>query len=69
MTSSAAIFPRDLVTANTLAHEERLVKRGALAFFRAVRVVVTQSREVPGIVQRAADDIRAAWQESARPNA
>ncbi len=53
----------------TLAHEERLVKRGALAFFRAVRVVVTQSREVPGIVHRAADDIRAAWQESARPNA
>jgi hypothetical protein len=48
---------------------ERLVKRGALTFFRVVRSVVDHSKEVPGLLEQAAHDVRQAWEESSRPNA
>ncbi len=53
----------------TVRKEESLVKQGALTTFRALRYLMVQSRKAPGLMQRAADDIRTAWQESARPNA
>jgi hypothetical protein len=45
-----------------------LVKRTALVAFRALRVVTNQARSVPGVLAQAADDVRDAWAESARPN-
>lgn len=53
----------------TVVKEESLVKQGALSTFRALRYLMAQSRKAPGMMQQAAEDIRAAWQESARPNA
>ena len=53
----------------TVAHDSSLVKRSALSVFRVVRAAVTHSKEVPGILQRAADDVRSAWAESSIPNA
>lgn len=43
------------------------VKQAARGFFRFVREAATHAREVPGIVQKAAGDIREAWEESSRP--
>lgn len=43
------------------------VKQVARSFFRLVRDAATHAREVPGIVQQATQDIRAAWEESSRP--
>ena len=48
---------------------ERLVKRGALSLFLAVRSAVAYSKELPAILGQAATDIREAWEESSRPNA
>ena len=53
----------------TVVRDSSLVKRGALSVFRVMRSVVAHSKEVPGIMQQAADDIRTAWEESSRPNA
>ena len=47
---------------------ERLVKRGALVTFRALRAVLEQARKAPGFLAQASADVRDAWQESARPN-
>ena len=52
----------------TVVHDERLVKRGALHLFRLVRSAVTHGKTVPGLLQRAAEDVAEAWRESARPN-
>jgi hypothetical protein len=48
---------------------ERIVKRGALLAFRALRAVTAHAKKTPGALAQAATDVRAAWQESARPNA
>jgi hypothetical protein len=48
---------------------ERVVKRGAFLAFTALRGLARQSSKVPGLLQQAAQDIKEAWQESARPNA
>ncbi len=53
----------------TVRKEESLVKQGALTTFRALRYLMVQSRKAPSLMQQAASEIRAAWQESARPNA
>ena len=53
----------------TVVTDQSLVKRSALSVFRVVRAAVTHSKEVPGILQRAAEDVRSAWEESSRPNA
>ena len=47
---------------------ERLVKRGALLAFRALRAVTERAKQAPGILAQAGADVRTAWQESARPN-
>lgn len=47
---------------------DRLVKRGALLAFKAVRAVTHQAKGVPGILSQAATDVREAWAESSRPN-
>jgi hypothetical protein len=48
---------------------ERVIKRGALMAFTALRGLARQSAKVPGLLAQASQDIREAWQESARPNA
>jgi hypothetical protein len=48
---------------------ERIVKKGALLFFRAVRLATEQAKRAPGIIAQATSDIRDAWEESSRPNA
>jgi hypothetical protein len=48
--------------------EERLVKRGALLAFRALRAVTAQAKKTPGILAQASADVRSAWQESSSPN-
>jgi len=53
----------------TVVREESVVKQGALTTFRALRYLMAQSRKAPGLMQQAAQEIREAWQESARPNA
>lgn len=60
------VKPVSLATAQPTG---RIVKRGALSLFRVVRAVVDHSKEVPGILQQAAEDVRTAWEESSRPNA
>jgi len=47
----------------------RPVKRGALAVFRTLRAAATQAKKAPGLLAQASDDVRAAWRESAGPNA
>jgi hypothetical protein len=47
---------------------ERLVKRGALLAFRALRAITEQAKKAPGILAQASTDVRNAWQETARPN-
>jgi hypothetical protein len=51
------------------AVEDRPVKRGALAAFRILRAGLDQAKTVPGLLQRAATDVREAWEESSRPKA
>lgn len=46
----------------------RLVKRGALRAFQALRRITHHAKAVPGILQQAASDVSDAWRESARPN-
>ena len=47
--------------------DERLVKSGALMFFRALRVVADYVSEIPEAATQAATDIAEAW-ELSRPN-
>lgn len=47
---------------------ERLVKRGALLAFRALRAVTAQAKKAPGVIALAVSDVREAW-EISRPNA
>lgn len=49
--------------------DSRLIKQGALTMFRLLRSGIEQAKELPGIVQQVATDIREAWEESSRPNA
>ncbi|MBE7422824.1 MAG: hypothetical protein HS110_10420 [Zoogloeaceae bacterium] len=56
----------------TLSHPQpsgRIIKRGALAVFRTVRVLAEKAHKVPGALVQAGQDVREAWQESAHPNA
>ena len=49
--------------------DDRLVKSGALMFFRALRTVADYASQVPAAATQAASDIADAWQESSRrPN-
>ena len=47
---------------------DRLVKRGALLAFKALRALTNQAKEVPGVLAQATADVREAWAESSRPN-
>ena len=53
---------------NTIA-DDRIVKTGALMFFRAVRTVADYASQLPAVATQAASDVRQAWEESRRPNA
>jgi len=44
------------------------VKACAYHAFRLVRVVQAKAAQAPGVIARAATDVREAWVESARPN-
>jgi hypothetical protein len=46
----------------------RVVKRGALLAFTALRGLATHSAKVPGLLVQASQDIKDAWRESSRPN-
>jgi len=48
--------------------DDRLVKRGALLAFRALRAVTEQTRKAPGFIAQTTADIADAWRESASPN-
>jgi hypothetical protein len=48
--------------------KERLVKRGALVAFKAIRAIASQAKEVPGQLSQSLTDLREAWEQS-RPNA
>jgi hypothetical protein len=47
---------------------QRVVKRGALLAFSALRGLANQSSKVPGLLAQASQDIKDAWRETARPN-
>ena len=47
---------------------DRLVKRGALLAFKALRALTDQAKEVPGVLAQAKADVLEAWAESSRPN-
>ena len=47
---------------------ERIIKRGALAAFRALRIITEQAKKTPGVFAQAASDVSDAWRESSRPN-
>ena len=49
--------------------DERIVKAGALMFFRAVRTVADYASQHPAAATQAASDVADAWRESSRPNA
>ncbi len=49
--------------------DDRIVKTGALIFFRAVRTVADYASQLPAVATQAASDIATAWEESSRPNA
>ncbi|MBK7815017.1 MAG: hypothetical protein IPJ52_12320 [Rhodocyclaceae bacterium] len=49
--------------------QERIVKRGASLAFRTLFAIAEQAKKAPGLIKQAADDVRDAWQETARPNA
>jgi hypothetical protein len=51
----------------TLAHEDSLVKQGALTAFKAVRFLMAQSKKAPSLLQQAVVDVREAWEESSFP--
>jgi hypothetical protein len=53
---------------NTTA-DERIVKTGALMFFRALRVLGDYVSEIPAAATQAAIDVADAWEQSSRPNA
>jgi hypothetical protein len=52
---------------SNVASDERIVKSGALMFFRALRVVADYVSELPEAATQAATDIADAWEQS-RPN-
>jgi hypothetical protein len=49
---------------NTSA-DERIVKTGALMFFRAIRIIGDYVSEIPAAATQAAIDVADAWGESA----
>lgn len=57
------------LTPSIAPDDSRLIKQGALTMFRLLRSGIEQAKELPGIVQQVATDIREAWEESSRPNA
>ena len=48
--------------------DERIVKTGALMFFRALRTVADYASQIPEVATQAANDVSQAWEESRRPN-
>lgn len=48
--------------------QERIVKRGAALAFRSLFAIAAQAKKAPVLIKQAADDVREAWQETARPN-
>jgi len=48
--------------------DDRLVKSGALMFFRALRTVADYASQLPAAATQAASDIAEAWEQSSRPN-
>ncbi len=62
------VLNQSIQLSNTTA-DERIVKTGALMFFRALRTVADYVSEIPEAATQAASDIAAAWEESSRPNA
>ena len=56
------------ISINPSKTESRLVKQGAFAVFRALRVIADQAKKTPGILAQASVDVREAWEESSRPN-
>ncbi len=52
---------------SNVASDERIVKSGALMFFRALRTVADYVSEIPEAATQAASDIAEAWEQS-RPN-
>jgi hypothetical protein len=51
------------------ATDERIVKSGALIFFRTLRTATDYIAKIPAVATQAATDIAAAWKESSRPKA
>jgi hypothetical protein len=48
--------------------DERIVKTGAIMFFRALRTVADYASQIPAAATQAASDVADAWRESSRPN-
>jgi hypothetical protein len=46
--------------------DERIVKTGALMFFRALRTVADYASQIPEAATQAASDIADAWRESSK---
>jgi hypothetical protein len=61
------VLSQSIQLSNTTA-DERIVKTGALMFFRALRTVADYASQVPAAATQAANDIAEAWEQS-RPNA
>jgi hypothetical protein len=52
---------------SSTASSDRLVKSGALMFFRALRTVADYASQLPEVATQAASDITEAWRDSASP--
>ena len=62
------VLNQPIQLSNTTA-DERIVKTGALMFFRALRTVTDYASQLPAAATQAASDVADAWRESSRPNA
>lgn len=58
----------NVIHLNTTKTSERLVKRGALFAFKAIRACADYAKQTPGVLAQSLTDLREAWEES-RPNA
>jgi hypothetical protein len=48
---------------------ESLVKSGAFAIFKTMRIACEYASHLPEVASQALDDVKDAWEESKRPNA
>jgi hypothetical protein len=48
---------------------ESLVKSGAFAIFKTMRIVCEYASHTPAMATQALEDVKEAWEESKRPNA